>query len=208
MLENLAGITDPTTLAAFEFEATRQRLAELVNDRPIPPTFDTAHLKTIHRYVFQDIYLWAGEFRTVNITKCSSLFFGWDTLEERSRELFGLLADAGWYRGLDRDEFAGKATLLLTDLNLVHPFREGNGRTQRVFIGQVAEHAGWTIDWAALDKTALANCSERAHLTGDRTELAGLVRTVISPITTPPVPRSDTGRCPRRARLRTVGLLR
>src|ERR1700733_1283151 len=73
VLKNLRGLTDPKQLARFEARRTHQRIAELI-DTPMPRSFDVAHLKVIHRYIFQDVYEWAGQFRTVNISKSGHLF--------------------------------------------------------------------------------------------------------------------------------------
>src|SRR5437870_12342295 len=73
VLRNILDLRDPEQLAAFEANATAARLIELDAAPPVG-RFDVAHLKAIHRYIFQDVYRWAGEFRTVNISKGSHLF--------------------------------------------------------------------------------------------------------------------------------------
>lgn len=75
VLRNLLDIRDRNQLAAFEANATAGRLIEL-DATPVGGGFDLPHLKSIHRYIFQDVYAWAGEFRTVNISKSGHLF-GW-----------------------------------------------------------------------------------------------------------------------------------
>jgi cell filamentation protein len=72
-LKNLRGLTDPKQLARFEARRTHRRIAELI-DIPMPGRFDVAHLTAVHRYIFQDVYEWAGQFRTVNISKGGHLF--------------------------------------------------------------------------------------------------------------------------------------
>ena len=73
VLRNLRDIRDPHLLAGFEAESTARRIAELIRT-PISGRFDANHLRTIHKYIFQDVYSWAGEFRTVNISKGRHLF--------------------------------------------------------------------------------------------------------------------------------------
>jgi len=68
VLKNLRGLTDPEHLERFEARRTHRRIAELI-DNALSGEFDLAHLKAIHRYIFQDVYEWAGQFRTVNISK-------------------------------------------------------------------------------------------------------------------------------------------
>jgi cell filamentation protein len=67
VLRNLPGITDPAELARFEFRRSLARLLEL-NERPLPGRYDLAHLQSFHHHLFQDVYRWAGELRTVDIT--------------------------------------------------------------------------------------------------------------------------------------------
>lgn len=92
VLRNILDIRDPQQLAAFEANATAARLIEL-DAAPLVGQFDVAHLKAIHRHIFQDVYPWAGEFRTVNISKGGHLFgaaaFAERTLEELLRKLSG-----------------------------------------------------------------------------------------------------------------------
>src|ERR1700694_3431326 len=80
VLKNLRGLTDPQQLERFEARRTHQRIAELI-DNPLVGGFDLAHLKAIHRYIFQDLYEWAGQFRKVNISKGGHLFGLADFLE-------------------------------------------------------------------------------------------------------------------------------
>src|SRR5271168_4158938 len=80
VLKNLRGLTDPKQLARLEARRTQQRLAELI-DNPLSGGFDVAHLKAVHRYIFQDVYAWAGQFRTVNISKGGRPFGLVDFLE-------------------------------------------------------------------------------------------------------------------------------
>src|SRR5437016_13615851 len=73
VLRNLRGLTDPRELEAFEARSTHRRLVELI-ESPLSGRFDIAHLKAIHRYIFQDVFEWAGQFRTVDISKGGHLF--------------------------------------------------------------------------------------------------------------------------------------
>src|SRR5215471_3213514 len=91
VLRNLFDICDPNHLAAFEANATAARLIEL-DAAPIVGRFDVAHLKAIHRYIFQDVYGWAGEFRTVNISKSGHLFAVAAFIEPALQDVMGKLA--------------------------------------------------------------------------------------------------------------------
>ncbi|MGH9764525.1 MAG: Fic/DOC family protein, partial [Blastocatellia bacterium] len=128
VLKNLRGLIDPRQLEAFEGRNTHRRLAELI-EGPFTTGFDVPHLKAIHRYIFQDVFEWAGEFRTVELSKDGHLFarptFVEPTLEQTLRNLAG----EGCLAGLDATSFADRAAFYLSELNAAHPFREGNGRT-------------------------------------------------------------------------------
>src|SRR5580700_5279155 len=128
VLRNRRDLTDPELLARFEARQTHRRIAELV-DTPLAGRFDGAHLKAIHRHIFQDVYGWAGQFRTVNISKSGHLFGLAAFLEPALRQALEKLSFESYLAGLDAAAFAGRAAWLLGELNAAHSFREGNGRT-------------------------------------------------------------------------------
>src|SRR5437588_8013537 len=86
VLKNLRGLTDPKLLERFETRRSHRRIAELI-DTPVPGGFDVAHLKAIHRHIFQDVYQWAGQFRTVNNIQ------GWPSLRARGLPRIGAAAN-------------------------------------------------------------------------------------------------------------------
>ena len=137
LLRNRLGITDAGELRHVEAALTASRIYDLIRS-PIPGAYDLAHLRAFHRQIFQDLYDWAGE-------------------------LFGWLARAEHLRGRDRDTFVDDLTELYADLNALHPFRDGNGRTQRAFLGQLAVEAGHPIHWAAMDPAENNAASKAAH---------------------------------------------
>jgi hypothetical protein len=118
-------------LAQFEAEATTRRIVELIA-RPVNGPFDVAHLKAVHRHVFQDVYSWAGQFRTINISKAGHLFGAAAFLERSLASLFQRLARENHLKGAASDAFVKRA-FYLGEINAAHPFREGNGRAQREF---------------------------------------------------------------------------
>jgi cell filamentation protein len=91
VLKNLRDLTDPKLLERFEARQTHRRIAELI-DNPVAGRFDVAHLKAIHRHIFQDVYEWAGEFRTVNISKGGHLFGLATFLEPALQQILAKLA--------------------------------------------------------------------------------------------------------------------
>jgi cell filamentation protein len=172
VLRNLLGIDDAKALRRAEADFTAVRIAQLIRS-PIPGRYDLAHLRALHRHIFQDIYDWAGELRTVSLGR-GRLFSLPQHLDADADELFSWLARAGHLRGLDRDAFVDGLTELYADLNALHPFRDGNGRTQRAFLGQLAVDASHPIHWAAMDPAENVAASKAAH-EGDNDALRALL---------------------------------
>ncbi len=112
VIKNLRGLTDPELLERFEARRTHQRISELI-DEPLPGRFDVAHVKAIHRYIFQDVYEWAGQFRTVNISKGGQLFGLATFLEPSLQQIVTKLAAENHLVELDADIFAVRAAYFL-----------------------------------------------------------------------------------------------
>ncbi len=154
-LINCLGLTDTTALNDAEEQYSSIRLAGLLHN-PVTPTFDLAHLQAIHTRLFGDVYPFAGEVRTVEISKGGSLFLPYALIEDDARSCFGALHDANLLAGLDVLEFGSEAGFFLGWINKIHPFREGNGRTQRILLDQLADRNGYAIEWSAMSKEAMA----------------------------------------------------
>lgn len=145
VLKNLSNIHDQEALDEFEAAMTTQR-----SDEPLPSgQLSVAHYCAIHHHLFQDVYPWAGKFRTVRISKGGSAFCYPENLEREMQALFGDLKGQNYLRDLSADEFTERAAHFLATLNAVHPFREGNGRTQTSFLLLLADRAGHPLN---LDK--------------------------------------------------------
>lgn len=180
VLRNRLKITDRDELARAEADYTAVRMAQL-HRRALPGSFDLAHLQAYHRHIFGDVYDWAGELRTVAIGKGAPFCLP-QHLRSQGDLLFAQLARDGHLRGLDRDTFVEALAWLLAGINALHPFREGNGRTQRAFLGRLARAAGHPVRWVGMDPDENADASRAAHLHGDRGPLrAMLARLVDAP---------------------------
>jgi cell filamentation protein len=162
VLKNKAGLTHAATLRSFEYEATRQR-AEQLRARPLQGQFDTAHYRAIHRHLFQDVYDWAGKLRTVEIAKDGRQFQFRRFIETGMGDVHRRLRMANFLRGLGRAEFAEAAGNIMGDVNYVHPFREGNGRAQLLYLEQLAGRAGHPLDLRRLDPQRWLAASRAAH---------------------------------------------
>lgn len=153
-LINKMDIRDESELAETESALTLANIS-LLEQEPIEGNFDFAHYKAIHKFLFEDLYDWAGELRTVNLSKQGTRFVPADEIERIGNAMFARLEKADYFRQDDFDTFVGHITEFYCDTNLLHPFREGNGRTQRVFLTQLIRHAGYTIDFGSVDMEEL-----------------------------------------------------
>lgn len=169
VLRNRLGIDDADALAAAEADISGARMIGLAF-RTVPGHYDLSHLRAFHRILFGDVFEWAGELRTVDITK-SDTFCHWIHLESYAESVFDRVARARWLRGLDRPAFIGALAEFYAEINAIHPFREGNGRAQRAFLGQLAREASHPVSWAALDPQE----NETASIAGFRGDLRPLV---------------------------------
>lgn len=151
ILRNKADIRDQESLDAFEADATAVRMLELI-EHPIEGCFDLTHLQTIHRYLFQDVYEWAGELRTVDISKGSSRFANFLMIADYLGKQFRQLSVENYLQGLAPDQFVTRLAHYMAEINATHPFREGNGRAQRAFCSQLADQAGYFINFETVSR--------------------------------------------------------
>ena len=149
VLYNKLGLRSAAALEAAEREITHAALI-LLDESPASASYDLAHLREIHQRIFGDIYQWAGQVRTVAIAK-SAMFCLPQYIESSAAVIFRELRDEDCLRGLDRGIFVGRLAYYLGEVNALHPFREGNGRAQRAFLGQLARDAGFPLAWQHLD---------------------------------------------------------
>jgi cell filamentation protein, protein adenylyltransferase len=149
VLYNKLGLGTAAGLEAAEREITHAALI-LLDESPVSPSYDLPHLQEIHKRIFGDIYEWAGQIRTVAIAK-GAMFCLPQYIDSSAAVIFGELHDEDCLRGLRRDAFVGRLAHYLGEVNALHPFREGNGRAQRAFFGQLARDAGFALAWQHLD---------------------------------------------------------
>ncbi len=108
--------------------------------------FDLKHLKDIHKHLFQDIYEWAGEIRQVNIGKGNTLFMPHDRIGFGMQDIHKRLKNQNFLKDFSKFNFSKEAGVIIGDVNHLHPFREGNGRTQFQYLKQLGSNAGLNID--------------------------------------------------------------
>ncbi|ONI83809.1 hypothetical protein ALI22I_35785 [Saccharothrix sp. ALI-22-I] len=178
VLRNTLGLTDRQECDLAEMRLSTMRVEQLATT-PLPGLYDLAHLQAFHRRIFGDIYPWAGEIRRVNIAK-SAMFAVWQQIEAFGQELFEELEKERYLRDLGRDRFLDRFTHYFAEVNALHPFREGNGRTQRAFFRQLAREAGWRVALHTLDRTAFIDAN-RQSMTVSNDALRELFDAVSSP---------------------------
>lgn len=162
VLKNKMGIRNMEKLRQLERKLTMLRILELV-DKPIDGKFDLEHLRSIHRYIFQDIYDWAGEIRKVDIAK-GNMFCNVKFIEGQASEIFEKLKAENYLRGLGKKEIVSRMAFYFSEINALHPFREGNGRSQREFIRTLALHGGYVVNFARVGKEEMIRASQDSFL--------------------------------------------
>jgi cell filamentation protein len=170
VLKNKADLTSPEALERFETAMTFAR-----SDEPFPNgRLSASHYRAIHHHLFQDVYAWAGRHRTIRIAKGDSMFCYPENIAAEMTRVFAWLKEQDFLHRLTADEFAAGAAHFLAELNAIHPFREGNGRTQLTFLALLADRAGHPLDLDKLDPDATLQAMITSF-TGDESELATII---------------------------------
>ncbi len=179
VLRNKLNLTEQQKLDEFEAEITALRLVEL-QENPLVGQFDLEHLKKLHLHIFQDIYDWAGDIRTVDISREGSRFAHAQFIESAANSLFNKLKQENWLKGLAIDQFALRAAHYLSEINVLHPFREGNGRAHRAFITQLCKEVGYLLDYSDLEQDELFDAMKEAFH-GNEQKIAQILKERLSP---------------------------
>lgn len=173
VLKNKAGLESGAALEAFETAMTFAR-----SEEPLPPgRLSVRHYRAVHHHLFQDVYPWAGKFRTVRLAKGASTFCYPENIAGEMTALFAGLQQHQFLRHRTASEFAKVAAHFLSELNAIHPFREGNGRTQLTFLALLADRAGHPLDLDKLDPEATL-AAMIASFNGDGQSLTAVIGTL------------------------------
>jgi cell filamentation protein len=154
VLINKFDIRDEETLKSMEQSITSMMIAQALIDFSFE-NVDFEFYKQLHKYVFSDIYDWAGTVRKVDMSKKGTNFCPADNIEKRGKAIFKRLKCSDYLRNYKDDEFIIEFTDLYCDLNYLHPFREGNGRVQRLFLSMLISNLDKSLDFAEIDKDFL-----------------------------------------------------
>jgi cell filamentation protein len=176
VLMNKLNIQNQEKLEKAERIFTALRLAE-INLTPISGNFDLAHLQSIHQAIFKDLYDFAGEIRSVQVVKGATQFASPLFIESYANDLFLQLSKENFLRGLDHSTFAKRAAYYMSEVNMLHPFRDGNGRTIREFIRLIGLQCGFEMDWSMVDKETLLQASIKSIT--DTSDLEKVLKGVI-----------------------------
>lgn len=151
MLRNKLGLKDPEKLEEAEFSITATEISALDED-PVPGNFDLEHLQAIHKRLFDQLYDWAGELRTVDLVKDGTQFAHVAHLSRAATDVFAQLRQDKWLKNLDEGAFLDGFTHYYSEVNILHPFREGNGRVQRAFFTLLAKYSGYHVAWDRMNQ--------------------------------------------------------
>lgn len=175
VLKNKLDLHSQAELDEFELAVSLTRA-----DEPWPSgTLDYDHYRALHHHLFQDVYEWAGRPRTIRIGKEGNWFCYPEYIAQHMQDIFRELKQTSYLVGLPRNEFAEQAAHVLAEINAVHPFREGNGRTQLALLSILTENAGLSFDDDALDRDRVIQAMVDSF-SGDEQPLANLIFDIVS----------------------------
>lgn len=144
ILKNRLNIRDMDTLESAEREITAITARKIVFSHP---PYDLDYMSRLHRQLFSELYEWAGKLRSVDIAKGGTRFCNLGRIVAEANKLFTKLGSDNWLSNLSKDDFCDKAAEYYCEFNMIHPFREGNGRVQRLLFEHLSLAAGYDLDW-------------------------------------------------------------
>lgn len=159
VLKNRFGLRDGKKLRELEADISAIRQNNLLTE-PIQGHFSINHLCRIHRYLLGDIYPFAGHFRKEDIMKGTTRFLGHREIKAKLARLLKELAEEQHLQSLAPNMLIHRSAYYSAELNYIHPFREGNGRSTREFMRQLYALNGYTVNWAAVPTTELLEAME------------------------------------------------
>lgn len=180
ILINRLDIHDKDKLLTAETSLVATRLYQLQKN-PVKGKFDYNHLCRIHQHIFQDLYDWAGKTRTVNIAK-ASLFCLVQFIQSYSGSIFPAYYNDCTRAKDDPEEFIHVFTAHYADLNALHPFREGNGRSQREFARELCLECGYSLDLRHTNHEEMISASIESLDKGSNAGLEAIFQKCITPL--------------------------
>ena len=158
VLKNKLNIKDNKLLKTAEEEITLIKQMELLKN-PIKGNFSKSHLMNIHKFIFEDIYSFAGKIRREQISKADTLFYPPNLIDRELDKVFAKIKEKNMLKETDKEKVFDNLAYVMAELNIIHPFREGNGRSIREFIRLMAKRMGYDLNWGNVDKEELLEAS-------------------------------------------------
>ena len=158
VLKNKLHIKDNKLLKTAEEEITLIKQMELLKN-PIKGNFLKAHLMNIHKFIFEDIYSFAGKIRREQISKTDTLFYPPNLIDRELDKVFVKIKEKNMLKETDEEKIFDNLAYVMAELNIIHPFREGNGRSVREFIRLMAKRMGYDLNWGNVDREELLEAS-------------------------------------------------
>lgn len=194
-VKNTFGVTDYDEFERIEAAIVKARYTEIAAGSGPIGQFDGGLIKAFHRHLFQDVYEWAGRTRDERVALSDGTVATMPTMRKAEGKLFTVgpaipvaleaigekLRAKNYLRGLRREEFAKQAADIMAEINTVHPFREGNGRTQRVFMEQLAHAAGHDLNFTVISKERMIQASIAAHERNDTSMMRRMFDEISNP---------------------------
>jgi cell filamentation protein len=181
VLRNRVGAQTTEALRDAENDLVEARVIELreapeiLGDR----TYDLPHLCAIHRQLFQDVYVWAGDLRTVGIEKGGESFCPPGSISQPMTHVAAEVHRLDRLRDVPKAELARTVAYLYDYANFAHPFREGNGRSTREFFDLLLSERGAGLDWQKTDLTELHSACHAARAESDLSGLAAMFARIL-----------------------------
>lgn len=179
ILINKLNIKDLKKLQEYEAKITAAKLLSL-RQKGITGQFDIKHFISIHTYLFEDIYPFAGELRKENIAKGEFRFAEWEYIEEELNRLLNKIKNENYLSNLSEKEMAEKLAYYIAELNVLHPYREGNGRAIREFARQLALKNGYILNLKKVSPQKILQASIKSIV--DITELTNIIEQCLEKI--------------------------
>lgn len=158
VLKNKLNIRNKDELKAAEEEFTAVKQLVLLQD-PVKGYFTKTHLLRIHRFLFEDVYPFAGQIRREQISKGDTMFYPPDTIDRELNRVFGAIHENKLLKEKKASEQIQNLSWTMAELNIIHPFREGNGRSIRELIRCMALVYGIHLNWGNTDRDTLIDAA-------------------------------------------------
>lgn len=177
ILINKMDIKDIDLLNEYERRIVSLKLL-IIDHAEFRQRFDKYRLKEIHSFLFSEIYDFAGEYREENLAKDDFRFASCEFIEDELDRILNPIYDLEDLKGLDEKELSDRLADIMAELNVVHPFREGNGRTTREFVREIADELGFNLDWSKVSYEEIFDASLESVV--DYTNLANVINACLS----------------------------